>query len=287
MNIRDLKSQVLNKEVSHRLLILECPENFFVANQYIDKIANDRNQTIIYTDSLEKNTFDSGYLYVYTCDTLDHTVDRSLTDYIIKCNSCTIKELDDYIVTIPKLENWQIQNYAKYNLKGLSDEAIMWLCKICNNDIYRLEGEINKLKSFEINERNDIFNQYNLEDGYSDLTNFDIFSLSNALIKRDIQGLSNLINEIKYIDIEPFALINILIKGFKSVIKVQLSKGICPAGMTDKQFYAIRNSSINKYSNDKLRDIYSFLNSLDSLIKSGNLQVDNLIDYIIINIIGE
>lgn len=287
MNIRDLKSQVLNNEVSHRLLILECPENFFVADQYIAKIANDRNQTIVYTDGLEISEFDIGHLYVYTCDELDFNIDTSLHDYIIRCKSCTLKNLNDYIVTIPKLENWQVQNYVKCNLRGLPDEAVMWLCKVSHNDIYRLSNEISKLKPFNEDLRNDIFNQYNLEDGYSDLTDLDIFSLSNALIRRDISSLSEIMREINSIDIDPFALINTLIKGFKSVIKVQLSNGICPSDMTDKQFYAIRNNNINKYSDDRLRDIYEFLTSLDIRLKSGNLLVDNLIDYVVINIVGD
>lgn len=287
MNVRELKDKILNKEVSSRLLILECPENFFVADQYINQIANDKNRELVYVDNLTNDLFESNNLYVYTCDNFDENIDTSITNYIIRCKSCDRSDLNEYIVTIPKLENWQIQNYAKYNLKGISDEAILWLCKICNNDIYKIDNEINKLKVFDQSDRELVFNQYNLNNGYSYLTDFNIFTLSNSLIRKDIDTLSEVLESIDFIDIEPFALINTLIKGFSNVIKVQLSNGICPQGMTDKQFYAISKNNVNIYSIDKLEKIYSFLNSLDMKIKTGKLPVDNIIDYIVLNIVGD
>lgn len=194
--------------------------------------------------------------------------------------------MKDFIVEFPKLVDWQVEDYAKVKLTGMEEDAIKWLCQIANYDINRIDNEIDKINIFDEKDRMNIFLQLNEDNCYSDLNNFNIFNLINAISKKEYQNVLNILKIIDIIDVEPMGLITLLISSFKKMIDVHLSNNpdYKKLGMSQKQFNAIKYGC-NKYNAVKLVDTYQMLVSIDYKLKSGLLDNNKIIDYVVCNIL--
>ena len=100
------------------------------------------------------------------------------------------------------------------NLPGLSNEEVNWLSDI-TKDIYRLSNEVDKIKIFNKKEQSLIFRLLNEEDSYSDLNSNTIFNFTNAITKRDIKAVKNILETIETMDVESMGVMSILYKSFK------------------------------------------------------------------------
>lgn len=293
MNVIELKQHIENKTLDDSFLILKYEDVPFIAVQYVEEIAKFRDKKLVYVDSfndIAENIFgeESDTLYVLRIEKLnDPVVTQTLKDKIIICktlgdyNKETYKE---YIVEIPKLQMWHIKAYAKKHLEGLNEEEINWLCETCK-DIYRLQNEIDKIAIFHKKQRQLIFRLLNEENAYGDLSSNTIFNFTNAIIKKDIQTVRTILNEIENIDIEPMGVVTILYKSFKNLLDVQLSSNATPEslGMTQKQYNAIRYNC-NKFTNTQLIEIFDAITSIDLKLKSGELPNELIIDYLLTTI---
>ena len=181
-----------------------------------------------------------------------------------------------------------IEEYAFSLLPGLNKQESNWLCKICNYNIERISLECQKLKIFKSKEQEELFNLIIKENGYYDLSCNGLYDLNNSIIKKDILGIKSVIKDLDNIDLSSMSLISILLKNFFNIINIQMSRNIDANKLeiTEKQFKALKYNT-NKYSNDKLISIYRFLNSIDSKLKNGYLNIDNKeqIYYILNNIL--
>ena len=72
----------------------------------------------------------------------------------------------------------------------------------------------------------------------------------------------------------------------KNVIDIQLTANATPesTGMNPKQFNAVRYS-VGKYSSKNLIRIFDVITTIDSKLKMGLLPHENIIDYLLINIL--
>ena len=279
MNIINFKKYLLDNNLPKYMYILKYEDNTFLAHQYINRIANNLNKNIEYINDINSIsiindlTIDNN-LYVYITDKLEDYINN--TNLIIVCKSIK-KEIEEKlinnIIELPKLINWQIKDYVKTQLPRLDINKLDWLCNITNYDIYRLD--------------NMIFDELNNNDNYNDLSTFTIFDLSNAILKRDINKLNNILNEINNLNIDPIPLINILEKNFINILNLQTNPKITAndLNLNYKQFLAMKYNC-NIYTNNQLFKILKFLTSIDQLIKEGKIDYNILIDYIIISIIG-
>lgn len=294
------KHQVETKTVSDDLHILEYVENPFLIDTYIKEISKAKNKEIVYINSLAEVPMGSSvfgeddlYLYVINKDKLE--IDRE--DYSMYKNTFVItpslkvkfkKASGVHRVKFPKLVDWQVKTYIKSIAPGLKQPQMDWLYEVARGDIYRLYNEANKLALFENKEQSKIFNLISDEGGFDDLSSYTIYTLSNALSKRDINTVNSVLNEIENIDIEGIGLLALLYRTFKNLINIQLDPkaNAKSLGMSDAQFRAI---SYNKgaYKNTELVNVFKFITRLDRQIKFGEISLrgDKLIDYIICNIL--
>lgn len=298
MDNKELKAKINSKELSDEGIVLKYSDNDFICNQYIKEIASYKNKEIVYienTNDVQENIFgDDNYLYVLKTDKFNEPIDSLKNNIIIVCKELGDACRLDYIDMI-KIENWQILDYAKYKLPGLSEEEIRWLCDICKYDIYRLDNECSKMSIFNKIEQEQVFESINADDGYVDLNPLTIFNFINYLIKKDIKGIVSILKDLKNIDVEGTGCVTILRKQFLNIINIQLNPKATAESlnMSVKQFNAVRYNC-GKFSNSKLIDIYDFLTSIDYRIKSGELQFCNdnrlnnakLVDYIACNILS-
>lgn len=293
MNIIKLKSHIENKTLDDSFLILKYTDVPFIAKQYVDEISKFKNRQIVYVDSIDdiaENIFgDDNILYVMNTDKLVRPIKAtSLNNKVIICSSIDediLESVKDYVVDIPKLQQWQIRAYASKNLSGLSTEEVNWLSDI-TKDVYRLSNEMDKISIFNKEEQSKIFRLLNDEDAYCDLNSNTIFNFTNAITKRNIKVVKNILETLETMDVEPVGVLTILYKSFKNIIDIQMSSNPTPESlnMSQKQFNAIRYN-LGKFTNSELIQIFETLTSIDKKLKSGNLPAENIIEYLLINVL--
>ena len=298
--IYDLKRDILLGEIKYKgILIFKYSDNTWLVNQYIREISRINNLKIEYVDNLEsvyqiQNDIFScpdNVLYVFNCDKIEYISDeyKELRNVIIKTKDIS-KEIQpsEYIkiIEFPKLLDWQIKDYIKTKVSGLSDDKIDWLFSICKGDINRIDMEVKKLSIFNKTRQDIIFNDLNKDNAYSDLNTLTIFTFTNAILKKDIKGLIGILKEIDNIDVEPTGVVTILYKNFKNIINIQMDATSTPesTGIPIKQFSAIRRNC-GVYTNEELINAFNIITNIDYMLKSGYLANEQIVDYLIINIL--
>lgn len=284
MLLRDLKEKIESKKLSDDLIIIESLDNNFVADQYINEISNFKKLEIFYCDSIPEFPL-PGYLYIYKCESAGDII--PIDNLIVICNKYTGNTLNDYVVTIPKLENWQIENYVINRLPGLTRDKCVWLCKSCNYDIYRLNLEVDKISIFDEKYHENIFRQINDDNGYSDLSSFTQYDIINAILKKDINKIIEYLSTDN--NISQMTILYSLINSLKNIIDVQFNPNENPEKLhlSSKQFYAIKKNSINYYKNESLIRMMKFLTEVDFKVKKGLLNSEIVLKYILVNLYRE
>ena len=120
MTIKDLKFYIENNSDINKLIIFKIADIDFIPIQYIKEIAKYMKKSIKYIDSVNGlsniNIFDdvSNILYVYRTDNFDIRDDslKSIDNLFIICKKVCNDNYKDYIIDVPKLEDWQIKDFA-------------------------------------------------------------------------------------------------------------------------------------------------------------------------------
>lgn len=298
MTIQELKQKIESNTVESPFYVFTYQESPFLPEQYYREIAKNLhiNPTQIFSieDLPPEDIFNTplDLLYIYFTDklTIDIARYKDTYNFIIICKDVDkgIRETySDFIVDFPKLEKWQLEDYADSKLQGCDKVDIDTLVTLCPS-IERLENEIQKILCFELPTERRFYLKKMLQEGaLSDLSNFIIYDLSSAFIKRDTQKIKNILHDLPNIDIEPIGLVTVLYNNFKNIIKIQLANNPTSesTGLPSKQFWAIRNGC-GKYTKEELIKIFTFLTDLDRQVKTGEISTSILIDYIVIIILG-
>lgn len=295
MTIKDLKFYIENNSDINKLIIFKIADIDFIPIQYIKEIAKYMKKSIKYIDSVNGlsniNIFDdvSNILYVYRTDNFDIRDDslKFIDNLFIICKKVCNDDYKDYVIDVPKLEDWQIKDFAYSLADGVDQSNLDTLVNSCKNNIYRLEYEIKKLSIFSKDERKYLYEQFVQDDVFSSLNEYNIFTFTNAILHRDIETLFKLYKNLETTGLDPMALVNILYNNFKKLIDVQLSKGLSPQqlGLTSSQYWAIKHQSCGCYTKDELVNIYRLLADIDRQLKTGYISSENIIDYLLVKIL--
>lgn len=292
MDIRLFKENVLNNSVKPQMYALVYDDNNSIILQYVNHIAQSTNNSITYLKELDDlqdlmslGDYDDGGIYVLQLDKLTEKIPHSfykLFCFII-CKEITNND-DLETIKFPKVETWQMLDYARVSLKGVNERKIEWLVNLLGNNQLRLENEINKITIFPMNERDAIFDLINNDGGYDDITNLTMFNLVTAISKKSKQDIIDVLEAIKLIDIEPMGLVTSLLKQFKLAIDVKMgTKDYKGLNISQKQYIAIKK--YNPYTPNELVRIYKLLTNIDYELKIGLLPNEYIIDYVICNIL--
>lgn len=302
MKFEDVKSLIEEGKIGDSLLILQYQDNNYVAYQWAREIARIHNKHISYIESLYgiisasidifgTETIDDGER-IYSCETFDVISEKlkSEKNLIIITNKIT-KESEnifkDNICILPKLEEWHIKDYVYSVCQGINEKDLDWLVSVCKSDIYRISNEVDKLTLFSVNERRYLFEDMKYQGAFNDLSTFNVFNITNAVTSRDFDSLLNALKEIKSFDAEPLGVVTLLYQGVKKLILVWLANNPTPenTGLRSNVIYAI-NKSPRTFTKKQLLDTYQFLNSIDRLLKTGQLcDMNKLIDYVICKVL--
>lgn len=312
MEITTFKQQVLDGTVSDDFLVIECPENFFLADQYVDMICTKRclprepikSLAEIRLGSSLALVFDfSNQISVLKVDTFAEVCEdySEFKNVIVLC-----KKVDKHIasfvapfsVKMPKLVDWQIEAYVKQLCPALDDTAIKWLCSAVNNDIYKIQSEVDKLTLFSAEEQRDLLIRFKDTDE-TDLFSMPHYVLCDAIIRKDLPVIKEYLNHQKSCKFELFKMLGNLVCSLRDVVLLtgnvgknrnKNSLGIYPArvwevtGSDKAPTYREMNPEINPSTRARLE----FLSEVDLKVKSGewDLSEQTLIDYIIIKMIA-
>lgn len=292
MDIRLFKENVLNNSVKPQMYALVYDDNNSIILQYVNHIAQCTNNPITYLNELDDlqdlmslGDYDDGGIYVLQLDKLTDKIPRSfykLFCFII-CKEVTNND-DLETIKFPKVETWQMLDYARVSLKGVNERKIEWLVNLLGNNQLRLENEINKITIFPMNERDAIFDLINNDGGYDDITNLTMFNLVTAISKKNKQEIIDVLEAIKLIDIEPMGLVTSLLKQFKLAIDVKMgTKDYKGLNISQKQYIAIKK--YNPYTSTELVKAYKLLTNIDYELKIGLLPNEYIVDYVVCNIL--
>lgn len=298
MKIEELKKCIEEKRFPETLQIFVTGKSDFLAHQYIHQISVDKKMKIKYVSELAElvsesagfldNLFELDSIRIYSIANLKdgQDVPKNAKNAIIICEKIDSNLVDNFIdnITIfPEINDICIKDYIHTQLPGLDNESIDWLIKVTDSNLYRIEQEIIRLNMVSPQQQQQLFEQMQQEGAYSDLTDLNIFNLSNAITKRDKAEVARILQNIQAMDVTDFYLLTTMHNALLKIISVQCNPKATPIslGMTDKQFKGIKYYSCNKYTNDELLDRLYFLNNLERKVKEGNLDTFDMVDIII------
>ena len=301
MLLEELKEQIEDSKVTDELIIFRC-DNTFIPRQYIEAISKIKSKPIYYLDDINSIGTDSldifgveednDVLRIYNCNTFD-SINRRLyeqRDIIVICKKID-KNCEDIfknnIVEIPDLLDWQIKDYVYSLLEGMDTKYLDWLIKVCNNDIDRIQLEIDKLLLFEPGNRQNILQQMVQENAFSDVSDKNIFDFISALIKKDKNSLIQIYEDIESIDIEDIGVVTLLYNNFKKYLQVWMQNNPTPenTGLSSKQIWAI-NKLPRVWTAAQIVDIMILLTEMDYRLKSGLIPVNMIRDYLVVNLLS-
>lgn len=298
MELSKLKKLLLNDvtySLNNTFLVFKYDDesSLFIVKEYIDKIVTITHGNKKYIESLDEITTLKSQLFNFTNDInilfinnleLKTMQDRKLTNCIIICKKTDYK--GDEVVVVPKLLEWQIEDYVRVHLNHLKDTSIKWLCQTCNYNIYRIANEVNKIKLFDNQE--EFLEALKKDENFNDLTQFSIFNFIDSIIKKNYGQCVEILKNIDYIDIEPMGCVTLLERQFRNIIDIQMNRRATPESleMQPKQFNAIKFYNCNRFNDDALIKIYKKIVDIDYLLKSGQLESKYIIDYLLINILN-
>lgn len=299
LNLNEVKTDLENnKDIDQFLIFYYEDTTDYIPVQYAKALARIRNSEILYVNELDEiNSSPDPFseptsnLYVYKTDSLERIPAKYLQNNLIiitpKLLKDVEKEYDEYILRIPKLEEWQIVDYIKTVSPGLTQDEMEWLVRTYKSNMYRVELEVDKLKPFSENARQYIFEDFYVDHVFETLSEYGIFDFTNAIQSKDLQTISNILSDINHIDIEPTGLITLLCANFKKLIKVWLNKNPTPenTGLKSNQIWAINRLS-RTYTKEQLVKVFELVSDMERRLKTGEMPEELIIDYLTVKILS-
>ena len=302
MTLQEFKTSIEQRSVGNQLVIFQYEDVPFVADQYIREISTIKNRKIQYLENIDN--IGSGFADIFGLSDIDDGIRVYKTSEIetlpeklkyeenlyIIVNKIKDKQIlttfADFIIVIPKLEGWQLQDYVYSVAEGIDRKNLDWLITASAGDIYRLENELDKFRLFSPSERKFLFNDMLHDGAFMDLSSFNVFNITNSVTSRDLESLKYAMSEIKSFDAEPLGIVTLLYQGFKKMIQVWMTKQATPenTGLKPNVIYAI-NKQPKVFSKEQLLNSFLLLSGIDKELKTGNIDVKWLISYIVCRIL--
>ena len=298
MTIVDLKNYITSGIVPHEFLILVNKDSKFLARQYVNAIGNlapggvNKISSIYepFQSSLTLLTAPEGCINVLYTDTFDERAEdySQFEDTIVICEQIdkTIsKVVEGFTIKLPKLEEWQILDYAKTLCPAVEEGDLLWLIQATDASIERVINELDKVKLFEKNEQKQIFSSIRF-DPNTDLNKAAFLNVSNALTYGDMSALFNLMRSNNFYELDAVGLANNVLNSLKNIIIISqnpmLSAKDC--GVSDKQWGYIRRNYTNLNIN-AVRQKIKFLTNFDLALKSSKLEMSKeaMMNYLVAN----
>jgi DNA polymerase III delta subunit len=299
MTLVELKNYITTGQVPTEFLIFIRKDNYFLAKQYIDeiiKLSPDGVNRIgsVYEplqSSLSLLTSDTEVINILYTETFDEIAENygQFINTIVVCDQVdkSIKDVvEKYTVVFPKLEEWQIFDYAKTLCKNVDDQDLTTLIKLVGSDIELLIREIAKVSIFTKDEQKAIFSAV-LSDRQKNSYKADLFAIVNALVEGNMPVLFNFLLHSDADLIEPVVLANRAFTSLKNIILISQNPGLTAedCGVSSGQFKFIKYNYLNLNINLAKKKL-EFLTNFDLALKTSKLELSkkDMLNYLINNL---
>ena len=298
MTLVELKDYITSGHIPTEFFILVCKDNKFLAKQYIQAIEKLSINGLTKISSIYEPQQASVSLLTMTEDTINvlyvDTFDERTENYgqfintIVVCDSIDksiASCVEKYVIKLPKLEEWQICDYAKMLCPAVDEADLLQLIKATTSDIERVTNELDKVSLFSKEEQKDIFSAIWF-DAQKDFYNADLFTIVNALVDGNAPVLFDFLKCSNTTAIEPVVLANRAFTSLKNIVLASQNPGLTAedCGMSAGQFrfikYTYRNLDI-----DAVKQKIKFLTKFDFDLKNARLDVtkQDMLNYLICN----
>ncbi len=299
MTLIELKNFITSGIVPTDFLILVNKDNQFLAKQYINALGElapgglNKISSIYepFQSSLNLLTAPEGCINVLTVDTFEERSEdySQFENTVVICeqvDKSISKVVENYIIKLPKFEEWQIFDYAKAICPTIEDDDLTWLIQASEVSIERVINELDKAKLFDKNEQKQIFSAIRF-DPQTDLYKVDLFTIVNALVEGDLAVLYDFLKRKNYDLLEPIMLANRALTSLKNIVLVTQNPGLTAenCGVSPAQYRALKYKykSLNiKAAKQKIK----FLTSIDLALKSSQLEMNKeaMLNYLVANL---
>ena len=296
MTLMDLKKSIEAQNIPDDFIVFLCSENSFIADQYIDAICEINNLVKTRINTLQDQA-SALSLVLESTDELKvmkvDTFEEALIDYsdlkntVVVCNKIDKKVkplVEDYIIEIAKLTDWQTKSYIKLICPVLNDDELDWLYQATNGDIYKMINEVDKIKLFPVPEQRSVLDAIRFSPD-SDLYSVSIFDLADAIIRNNKPFVLDFLRH-KNINFDLMQIVGAMLQKVKNIILVTQNSGKTASeiGINDKYMYRLRKDW-NGFPESRLKALLEFLSSIDLKLKTGALDMSKeaQIDYLIAN----
>lgn len=299
MTLIELKNYITNKIAPTDFMIFVNKDSSFLTSQYLQAIGSlfdngIRKVSSIYEpqqSSLSLLAIPEGTLNVVTVETFDERAEdySQFENTIVVCeqvDKSIAKSLEDYIIKFPKLEEWQILDYAKTLCPEVDETDLLWLIQASDNDIERVLNELEKVTLFSKEDQRAVFASIRF-DPQTDLFKIDLFSIVNALVEGDLVVLFDFIRCNGYNTLEPVMLANRALTSLKNIILISQNPGItaedCGVSGGQFRFLKYKYTSLNV---EAVRNKIKFLTNFDLDLKTSRLDLSkrDMLNYLISNL---
>lgn len=299
MTLMELKNFITEKIVPTDFMIFVSKDNPYLANQYVKalgelSVGGINKITSIYEpqqSSLMLLTSSTEALNVLTVDTFDERAEdySQFENTIVVCeqvDKSIAKNVEKYVIKFPKLEEWQICDYAKTVCPKLDNEDIEWLVKACGGSIERVNNELAKVALFGKDDQKEVFNAIRF-DPQTDLYSADIFAIVNALVDGNLFVLFDFIKHNGHEMHEPVMLVNRALTSLKNIILVSQNPNLTAedCGVSAGQYRFIKNN-YRSLNIEAVKQKIKFLTNFDLMLKTSRLELNkrDMLSYIINNL---
>jgi hypothetical protein len=299
MTLIELKNFITSGIVPTDFLILVNKDNQFLAKQYINALGElapgglNKISSIYepFQSSLNLLTAPEGCINVLTVDTFDERSEdySQFENTIVICeqvDKSISKVVENYIINLPKLEEWQIFDYAKSICPIIDDGDLTWLIKATNNNIERVINELDKVSLFNKNEQKAIFSSIRF-DPQTDLYKTDLFTIVNALVAGDMPVLFEFLKHDIQDEIEPVVLVNRTFTSLKNILLISQNPALTAedCGVSAGQYNYIKRNYFS-LNIEAVKQKLKFLVNFDLALKTSQLDMSkrDMLTYIINNL---
>lgn len=299
MTLSELKKFIINKTVPTEFMIFVAKDCPFLASQYLQAICDMsksgyREISSIYEpqqSSLALLTSPEDMINVLKVEVFDERAEEysQFENTIVVCDQIEksiASTVEPYIIKFPKLEEWQILDYAKSICSELDDSDLTWLIQMTDNNIERVTNELEKVALFPKSEQKAVFASIRF-DSQTDLYKLDLFTVVNALVEGDFTVLYDFIRYNGYEVIDPVVLANRAFTSLKNITLVTQNQGLtaeaCGMSAGQFRFLAYKYHSLNL---EALKAKLKFLADFDLKLKTSQLDLGKreMANYLISNL---
>lgn len=298
MKLHELKKQIaLGVMPTDFIIFVNAKDSMFLTDQYMKAIialasgvnkvssiyepqqssllaltAEENVLNILYTDTFAERAEDYSQFEntIVVCDQIEKSIEPAVADFVVQ---------------MPKLQEWQILDYVKTFCKGIADEDLLWLIRASEFNIDRVLNELDKVQRFNSDEQKQIFASI-CTDKNNGFYKADLFKIVNAIVDGDLVTLYNFLMYGGADLLEPVVLANRAFSNLKAILLVTQNPSVSAEnlGVSAKQKHTLSRqyTSLNlEAAKQKMR----FLSEFDLALKTSKLDMTKheMLSYLISN----